>query len=87
MNVGRFLLPLFNVVALFLIFSYDSLKVNDLVEASKSVSVIPVMMEDEVKSDCVRKAGSHTRNLLIVKRGIDMLKVMFEHIVASEYVL
>lgn len=75
------------MVALFLILSYNSLKVNDLVEASKSVSVIPVMMEDDVKSDCVRNVGSHTRNLLRVKRGIDMVKVLFEHVVASEYVL
>lgn len=59
---------------------------NDLVEASKSISAVPLMMEDDVKSDCVRRGGSHTRNLLRVKRGIDMVKVLFEHIVSSEYV-
>lgn len=31
------------------------------------------MMDDDIKADCVRKAGSHTRNLLRVKRGIDMV--------------
>ncbi|KAL8479722.1 hypothetical protein ACS0TY_026077 [Phlomoides rotata] len=59
-------------------------KVNNLVETSKSISAVPVMMDDDVKSDCVRRAGSHTRNLLRVKRGIDMVKVLFEHIVSSE---
>lgn len=59
-------------------------KVNDLTEASKSISVVPVMMDDDIKSDCVRKAGSHTRNLLRVKRGIDMVKVLFEHIISSQ---
>ncbi|KAH6816115.1 Glycolipid transfer protein family protein [Perilla frutescens var. hirtella] len=59
-------------------------KVNDLTEASKSISMVPVMMDDDIKSDCVRKAGSHTRNLLRVKRGIDMVKVLFEHIISSQ---
>lgn len=59
---------------------------NDLVEASKSISVVPVMMDGDIESDCVRRAGSHTRNLLRVKRGIDMVKVLFEHIISSEYV-
>ncbi|XP_042066219.1 accelerated cell death 11-like [Salvia splendens] len=59
-------------------------KVNDLAGASKSISVLPLMMDDDVKSDCVRKAGSHTRNLLRVKRGIDMVKVLFEHIISTQ---
>ncbi|KAG6419808.1 hypothetical protein SASPL_116320 [Salvia splendens] len=63
---------------------YDSFKVNDLAGASKSISVLPLMMDDDVKSDCVRKAGSHTRNLLRVKRGIDMVKVLFEHIISTQ---
>ncbi|KAL7145083.1 hypothetical protein ABFS83_07G055400 [Erythranthe nasuta] len=59
-------------------------KVNDLVEASKSISVLPLMMDGDIETDCVRRAGSHTRNLLRVKRGIDMVKVLFEHIISSE---
>lgn len=66
---------------------YNSFKVNDLAGASKSISVLPLMMDDDVKSDCVRKPGSHTRNLLRVKRGIDMVKVLFEHIISIQYVL
>ncbi|KAL2463225.1 Accelerated cell death 11 [Forsythia ovata] len=59
-------------------------KVDDLVEASKSISTLEVMMDRDIESNCVRKAGSHTRNLLRVKRGIDMVRVLFEQIVASE---
>ncbi|KAK6130530.1 hypothetical protein DH2020_035739 [Rehmannia glutinosa] len=61
-------------------------KVNDLVEASTSISVLPVMVDGDIEADCVRRGGSHTRNLLRVKRGIDMVKVLFEHIISSEYV-
>ncbi|KAI3469877.1 hypothetical protein Pfo_026540 [Paulownia fortunei] len=59
-------------------------KVHDLAEASKSISVLPVMMDGDIEANCVRRAGSHTRNLLRVKRGIDMVKVLFEHIISSE---
>ncbi|GFP81950.1 hypothetical protein PHJA_000338300 [Phtheirospermum japonicum] len=47
-------------------------KVHDLEDASKSISLLPVMMDGDIEADCVRRAGSHTRNLLRVKRGIDM---------------
>ncbi|KAG7569164.1 Glycolipid transfer protein superfamily [Arabidopsis thaliana x Arabidopsis arenosa] len=59
-------------------------KVDDLVRASSSISTLVVMMEKDIEADCVRKAGSHTRNLLRVKRGLDMVKVLFEQIIASE---
>lgn len=57
---------------------------DDLAEASKSILTLPVMMDGDIQANCVRKAGSHTRNLLRVKRGVDMVKVLFEHIVSSE---
>lgn len=44
------------------------------------------MVDKDIEADCVRKAGSHTRNLLRVKRGLDMVKALFEEIIASEYV-
>lgn len=44
------------------------------------------MIDREVEANCVRKAGSHTRNLLRVKRGLDMVRVLFEQIIATEYV-
>lgn len=59
-------------------------KVDDLSKASKSIVTLPVMMDGDIQANCVRKSGSHTRNLLRVKRGIDMVKVLFEHITSSE---
>ncbi|CAA0834626.1 Accelerated cell death 11 [Striga hermonthica] len=59
-------------------------KVHDLEEASKSIPVLPVMVDGDIDANRVRTAGSHTRNLLRVKRGIDMVRVLFEHIISSE---
>lgn len=39
-----------------------------------------------MEQNTVRKAGSHSRNLLRVKRGLDMVKVLFEQIIVTEYV-
>lgn len=44
------------------------------------------MIDRDIEGNCVRKAGSHTRNLLRVKRGLDMVRVLFEQILAAEYV-
>jgi hypothetical protein len=62
----------------------DLLQVDDLVEASKSISTLPSMVELDIQTDTVRKPGSLTRNLLRVKRGIDMVKVLFEQILVTE---
>ncbi|WOH12096.1 hypothetical protein DCAR_0831595 [Daucus carota subsp. sativus] len=59
-------------------------KVDDLVEASKSISTLQAMMDGDIESNCVRKGGSHTRNLLRVKRGLDMVRVLFEQIIATD---
>ncbi|KAJ4980546.1 hypothetical protein NE237_031383 [Protea cynaroides] len=59
-------------------------KVHDLAEASKSIETLPTLLVRDIENDCVRTAGSHSRNLLRVKRGIDMVRVLFEQIVASE---
>ncbi|CAN8287518.1 unnamed protein product [Cochlearia groenlandica] len=59
-------------------------KVDDLARASSSVSTLLVMVDKDVDANCVKKAGSHTRNLLRVKRGLDMVRVLFEQIIASE---
>jgi hypothetical protein len=55
-----------------------------LQEASRSISTLPSMVELDIQKDTVRKPGSHTRNLLIVKRGVDMVKVLFEKILVTE---
>ncbi|KAM7524838.1 hypothetical protein LguiA_014740 [Lonicera macranthoides] len=59
-------------------------KVDDLVEASNSIVTLHAMVEQDVRANCVRKAGSHTRNLLRVKRGLDMVRVLFEQIIVTE---
>ncbi|XP_074592536.1 accelerated cell death 11-like isoform X2 [Curcuma longa] len=39
---------------------------------------------DYVAKDCVKQGGSHSRNLLRVKRGLDMVKVLFEQILEKD---
>jgi Glycolipid transfer protein (GLTP) len=58
--------------------------VDDLIEASKSISTLNNMIELDIQQDSVRHGGSHTRNLLRVKRGLDMVRVLFEEIIKSE---
>src|SRR3989440_5129161 len=43
------------------------------------------VLERDIQDDCVRKGGSHSRNLLRVKRGLDMVKVLFEHVKPTLY--
>lgn len=62
----------------------NCLQVDDLLEASKSISTLPSMVELDIQKDTVRVAGSHTRNLLRVKRGIDMVQVLFEQMLVTE---
>ncbi|KAF1882086.1 hypothetical protein Lal_00038730, partial [Lupinus albus] len=59
-------------------------KVKDLAEASKSIQTLPSMIDLDVQANCVRNAGSHTRNLLKVKRGLDMVRVLFEQMLVTE---
>ncbi|XP_027338732.1 accelerated cell death 11 [Abrus precatorius] len=59
-------------------------KVHDLADASKSIKTLQSMIDLDVQADSVRKGGSHTRNLLRVKRGLDMVRVLFEQILIKE---
>ncbi|KAJ4837845.1 Accelerated cell death 11 [Turnera subulata] len=59
-------------------------KVHDLAEASKSITSLPGLLERDVEKGSVKKAGSHSRNLLRVKRGLDMVRVLFEQILLTE---
>lgn len=59
-------------------------KVDDLADASKSILTLQSVIDRDIEGNCVRKAGSHTRNLLRVKRGLDMVRVLFEQILAAE---
>ncbi|RVW39490.1 Accelerated cell death 11 [Vitis vinifera] len=53
---------------------------------SSSISTLSALLDHDIEGNCVRKAGSNSRNLLRVKRGLDMVRVLFEHMLASEYV-
>ncbi|XP_071722231.1 accelerated cell death 11-like [Rutidosis leptorrhynchoides] len=59
-------------------------KVHDLAEVSQQIGTLNAILDGDVKANRVRIAGSHTRNLLRVKRGVDMLKVLFEQILATD---
>ena len=61
----------------------DQLQVSDLLEASKSISTLPSMVELHIQKSTVSVASSHTRNLLRIKRGIDMVKVLFRQILVT----
>ncbi|XP_020523451.1 accelerated cell death 11 isoform X1 [Amborella trichopoda] len=59
-------------------------KVVVLVEASKSIGTLQSLLDDDIQQNSVRKGGSHSRNLLRVKRGLDMVRVLFEKILMME---
>ncbi|KAJ6832117.1 putative accelerated cell death 11 [Iris pallida] len=59
-------------------------KVEDLAEASKSFSTLQSLLDLDIGQNTVRQGGSHSRNLLRVKRGIDMVRVLFEQILVTE---
>lgn len=63
----------------------DVLQVKDLGAAGKEFNTLPVMIDGDVRSDTVRLAGSHTRNLLRVKRGVDMVRILFQHVLMTLY--
>ena len=59
------------------------LQVNDLAGVSEDMT-LQSLIELDIKDDCVKVAGSHSRNLLRVKRGLDMVRVLFEGLMDSE---
>ncbi|KAJ3707176.1 hypothetical protein LUZ61_010881 [Rhynchospora tenuis] len=59
-------------------------KVDDLIEASNSIQTLNDMIELDIQQDCVTQLGSHSRNLLRVKRGLELVKVLYEEIVKIE---
>ena len=62
-------------------------QVEDLKSASKSLTTLESMIQLDIEQETVKQAGSHTRNLLRVKRGLDMVRVLFEQILSTEYVI
>lgn len=59
-------------------------KVEDLKAASQSISTLQSMLESDVQQNTVRQGGSHSRNLLRVLRGVDMVRVLFDQILVTE---
>ncbi|KMS95831.1 hypothetical protein BVRB_004550 [Beta vulgaris subsp. vulgaris] len=59
-------------------------KVNDLAETSNSITTLQALIDQDIQANTVRKLGSHTRNLLRVKRSLDMIKVLFEKMIATK---
>ncbi|KAB1212544.1 Ceramide-1-phosphate transfer protein [Morella rubra] len=59
-------------------------KVNDLAEASKSVGTLQGMVDRDIEENTVRRAGSHTKSLLRVKRTLEVTRVFFEQILATD---
>ncbi|POO00961.1 Glycolipid transfer protein domain containing protein [Trema orientale] len=59
-------------------------KVNDLAAASNSIATLEALIDRDVEANRVRNAGSHSRNLLRVKRGLHLVKALFEQILVSE---
>ena len=55
-------------------------------EASRYVSTLDAMIDSEIGLNCAKSSNSNSRNLVRVKRSIDMLKVIFEQILARRYV-
>ncbi|MCL7036813.1 hypothetical protein MKW94_005412, partial [Papaver nudicaule] len=65
-------------------------KVADLAEASNSFVTLEAMLDRDVEQNTVRLAGSHStgshsRNLLRIKRAIDTIRAFCELILTTEY--
>lgn len=57
---------------------------NDLAEASNLTPTLELMVDRDIEANCVRKVGSHTRNLLRIKRSLEMMRVMCEVLLDTE---
>jgi hypothetical protein len=59
-------------------------KIQSLTEASSSSATLQALVDSDIKSGSVR-GGSYSNNLLLVKRGLDMVKVLFERLLVTRY--
>ena len=57
---------------------------NDIAEASNLTPTLELMVDRDIEVNCVRKVGSHTRNLLRIKRSLEMMRVMCEVLLDTE---
>ncbi|XP_034700386.1 accelerated cell death 11-like [Vitis riparia] len=79
----RLLSPLLSSLGVFKFAEKEfSAKVDDLAEAAKSVHTLESLLDSDIRKNCEKDSNSHSRNLVRVKRSVDMLKIMFEQILA-----
>ncbi|KAF2534696.1 hypothetical protein F2Q70_00033593 [Brassica cretica] len=63
-------------------------KVNDLVEASKTLDTLQNILDLDVEKDTVKTPGSRSRNLRRVRLGLDLIRAIFEKfLMTDEYSL
>ena len=58
---------------------------DNLKEALKTYDTVQALLEGETENGSAKNTGSHCRNLVRLKRVIDLVRVMLEQVLASEY--
>ncbi len=58
---------------------------NNLGEASKKYDTIQALVEGEIENGFARDTSGHCRDLVRVKRVIDLVRVLLEQVLASRY--
>lgn len=59
-------------------------KVKDLREAAQNFPRLSTLVEGDIINCTVRRPNSHTRNLLRVKRGLECMQLIFEHLLQAD---
>lgn len=61
-------------------------KVNDLSAASETYLTLNTILDYDVQNNTVKTPGSHSRSLRRVRQGLDLIRVLFQNFLSSEYV-
>ncbi|KAB1200248.1 hypothetical protein CJ030_MR0G007763, partial [Morella rubra] len=59
-------------------------QVNDLTKASESFGTLQALVDGDIEANTARKDTSNTKNLLRVKRTLEVVRAMFEHTLATD---
>ncbi|KAJ1436231.1 Glycolipid transfer protein domain [Sesbania bispinosa] len=59
-------------------------KLHGLLEASKTCHTLPEILNLDVASDSVKTSGSCSRNLRRVRQGLDLVRAIFELLLATD---
>ncbi|XP_073100099.1 accelerated cell death 11-like [Elaeis guineensis] len=92
MELARFtyacstVLDLFKLIGIEYKFGEDEYraKIKDIEAASQTISTVPDLIDADIRNNCVTRSGSHSRNLLRVKRALELIRVIFELLLASK---